>query len=459
MVSKVRERLQLLIKTYKDVQQRRFVFNPDKPKFGLAKFEQLFPVDTDHEIKGYPCVAYNLMSDPVKFGIKVNPLENRYDEDKHPCRIEVTLLREFTKNCILTGASPHVTFYFTDMDVRNNKSAVTKFPLKYIRHDLHKISNVLVSEFVPGGSIEDYVQLVDPTVEQWRYIIFSMAWTLTVLQDKYRFMHNDFHYGNILVDNSIDEDEPSWLSYRLVFPDKHALSFLSRSCGIIPKIWDFEFGNVYKGMPLTNNSFVGHDDCMPVEFNPYYDLHFFLTSLLELSVPKDIEKFIMSIYPPELIPERVDDHESDCSTCSSASRYSSMSSISFDSNCAEKASSFEDHYYLTDESDESDCDSGTETESESESETESDTVSFSTSSQSSRHTGGRRGLKRTEFLHGDRMINGAHLKFKGLPTPLSLLSHEFFSCYRKQPTHKGPSRMSDIVCFEYALQNEVQDLT
>lgn len=434
MFVKVRERLNLLVQASKDIKNGRCKFDPNESKFGLSRFEQLFPV-YDDEIKGFPCVGYNVMNDPVKYGIKVNPLELRYDEADHPCKLEVQFIKEFTNNVVIPGLSPHITFYFTDFYARNNQRALTSFPLKLFRHEIYKYSSVLVSEFVPGGSIEEWVQEVEPTEEQWKYIIFSMAWTLLILQDKYQFMHNDFHFGNVLIDNSIDPADKAVFSYKLCLPNGTTQHFQVPNCGIIPKIWDFEFGNAYKNMNVAKNVFGAHDDNIPTEYNPYYDLHYFLTSLLELYLPESVEQFIRSLYPVELIPELLDCN-SESSEDDSSDTEGSFEGSDADSVRSGSSLSYSDDYmyYNTDEEDSIDSIEGESADTRSDKSNCSDSDSE----------------YRTEYLLGDRMLNGAEKKFDNLPTPRTIIMHDYFKHYRT-PTKSNGKKDNRYIEFKYNL--------
>ncbi|KAJ3371237.1 hypothetical protein GGF31_003414 [Allomyces arbusculus] len=285
---------------YDRVQQGHVKLDETLAKFGFKNLEQLFPVGDD-EIKGFPCVAFNKINDNVKFGLKVNPLEKKYIESAHPSKIEVGLLKEFTK-LALNGESPHVTWYFADKNVGNSKKALTSFPLKHLQPYILKYCNVVFAEFVPGGSIEEWLQEAETTMEQWRYIVFSIIWTLVILQDRYRFVHNDLHFGNVLIDMSIDPSDKTIVEYSLEFPDGSKKVFSVPNCGIVPKIWDYEFSNVYKNNPgVPENPFGQHEENIPHDFNPYYDLHQFLISLLELDIPDELRQFILDVYPEEVL--------------------------------------------------------------------------------------------------------------------------------------------------------------
>ena len=73
----IQQRLQQLEDVRRRVDDGSIVFDADKVNFGFRRMDQLLDVSED-AIKGYPCVAYNRLSDPVKFGVKLIPLETKY---------------------------------------------------------------------------------------------------------------------------------------------------------------------------------------------------------------------------------------------------------------------------------------------------------------------------------------------------------------------------------------------
>ena len=137
-------KLDLLKNTVSKIESGHITFDATQENFGFCRLEQLFPVSRD-EIKGYPCIAYNRPSDKLKFGIKIIPLETKYENDTHPCRLETRLLKDF-RRLVLENVTPHITFYFCDFQIKNTKKALIKFPLKELRHEIYKHSDVLVAE-------------------------------------------------------------------------------------------------------------------------------------------------------------------------------------------------------------------------------------------------------------------------------------------------------------------------
>ena len=531
MFVSIKERLDLLVDVQKQIQSDMIKFDPNQTNFGFRRMEQLYPVGKD-EIKGYPCKASNRFSDPVMFGIKVIPLENKFDDiETHPCHIETELLKEFT-NLVVENVTPHMTFYFDDMSVGNKKRALTRFPLKSLEEEIFKECKVLIAEYVPGGSIEEWIQ-EQPNISenQWKYIIFSMAWTLHVLQTQYHFLHNDFHFGNVLIDTSIDPRDKSYYQYLLkqeVGEDgkkTEDIKFNIQNVGLLPKLWDLEFSTTFAWEKAKKNDFFRRgDDNIPTEFNPYYDLHCFLTSLLDLDyIPEKTREFIHSLYPEEVLPpvaeydsefdsintseyesdydsedsfeseydyapdeyyrtdettmesresnssrkqsikssasvkdtelsstEEERDSQTNCTKRSYDSSISSTSSItrrkSYDSSISSKSSK-SCNSSISSESSKSYNSSKSEIsrnstrrkydESENDDETKSETESgWSVCSDGSQI--------RTEFMLGDRMLNGTEKKFN-LPTPKDILLHTYFADYRK-PLNK--KKLAHVFTFD-----------
>jgi hypothetical protein len=380
----------------------------------------------------------------MKFAIKVIPLENRYEKHIHPSHLEVTYLKELTA-LVRNYHTPHIAYHFEHFEVKNNTKALTCFPLKEFRHELFKDTLILVAEFVSGGSLEEWIQTDETAVIAdgvWKYIIFSIAWTMYILQDKYRLMHCDLHFGNILIDTCISSQDKLPMEYRLNVDGKQRI-FHVPQLGVLPKAWDWEFTHTHndsiKG--VYPNRFGAKEDNIPGYFNPVYDLHCFLASLLEMNIPTSVRDFILSLYPPELIPEpgarrhRSFGDRSDDESSRGSDTGSEGSSIAVDDDFSLHSEDYSDDgegsrtpsdevYWRTNETMDTshhsvdpedmlvDEESGTGTGSEED--TDGSQI-------------------RTEFLLGERMLNGSETKFQGLPTPYSLLHHPFFDEYLVNP--------------------------
>lgn len=397
-------------------------WDPQKPKLGMMYIKRLFKdVDYD-EVKGYPCIGYFDPNDPVKIAIKINPLETRYDFINGPGRMETKIMRELN-NVLLKKYTPHITMYFHDMDAPNNSSALTKFPIKRFHKYIYPSSNVLFTEFVSGGSLESHLKRKEMTVLQWKTLIFGVIWTLHVLQSEYKLMHNDCHFGNILVDiykyNSNDVFE-----YRLGKKDL----FVVPCTGILPKLWDFEFSKCFSRTDLAFNQF-GHT---AKRFNAVSDVHYFLTTLLELdNLPSEIRIFIMSLYPSDLI--NLGNDEDSMSEYASDDDSDTKSVVS---NASTQVSSFSDKYYVTDE--EMDY---SDDESSIASSTKSATTKGSTTRGSNYTTSSVQSHLSYASEAGPRYLSGGHVTTEGIekfaskmPTPRDILFSSFFKEFRVKKT-------------------------
>ena len=267
--------------------------------------------------------------------------------------------------------------------------------------------NMLISEFVEGGSLDNWVFDVyendkEITDNQWKSIVFQLIYTIFIIQRYYKMMHNDFHYGNILIDNSIKAS--GYLVYDI--DDKR---FYIKNTGIIPKLWDFEFCMVYsnkikdcyankfiigsyeydKKLHKTiidssdSDSALKSDDLnVPFNYNEVYDIHYFLTSLLDLYISQELFDWIIGLYPRELIPDE-ENSTSDNTTSDNTrdSLHEKLSKLSVNGN------------------------------SDSISTLNTNTLNSS--------------LSYNKYLSDGRLINGVEDMFN-LPTPIDLIRHNFF---------------------------------
>ncbi len=497
----IKERLRQLENMRNLVENGDISFNPDLLNFGFRRMDQLLDV-SENAIKGYPCVAYNKLSDSVKFGIKIIPLENRYSKKTHPCHLEARVLREATE-LVRNNESPHIAYYFTSFAVRNKNRAVIRFPIKALQDEVYKESDVLVAEYVPGGCVDEWVnEQPNITEKQWKYVIFSVAWTLHVLQDKLRLHHNDFHCGNVLIDTSIDPCDKSYYQYVLEKLDGESLVFNVQSCGVLTKLWDPEFSASYdKDRTFKNDFYDDTEEDIPHSFNPHYDLHCFLMSLLSLPIPTRLMNYIYSIYPKEVIPPESElslgsrssnsnsnsnaddyydyyDEESSgdplsrddggvasqegydsyansdaddrqqyqtqkvnslAADRSSASRYTSQRRDSQQDWDELQRSLYYEKHYRTDES----SSGGEDITREDDEENDEDNSQDIPDCQEEEHDGwstnsSQTSRIRTEYTLGDRLLNGAEKVFK-LPTPFDIITSDYFAEYRK-PIPEGPRK-------------------
>ncbi len=426
----LRDKLALLKRTRKKTGGRKLLarIDPIKKDFSFGRVKGLFPI-RDDEVKGFPCIAYDTISDVMKFGIKVNPLQSKYPLTEHPTHLEARIMRLLQNRLKET---PHITSYFGDRDMPNNCRGLTDFPLKYMSKRIHRTSNVLLTEYVTGGSLDSLWRndKLDLTLPRMKYVVFGILWTLAILQDRHQFMHNDCHHGNVLLDTAFDTSEKTYVKYTWKDPkNKVSQEFYIPFPGVMAKLWDFEFANVFRngGKAIFHNPFTDDHLHIPPGFNRIYDAHYFLTSLLEIDIPDELRHFIMTVYPPELIPkEFVHSHESSSRPISDNSSYTSLGSSNSNTSSSPTESSSvdsEDMYYKTDEEMSSTDDEESSSADGDESSSSTDTADTTTESE-------------PVLVDDGRIINTAypHIDLKRTPTAVSLLFHPFFAEYMTAPT-------------------------
>lgn len=408
-----------------EIKKSRILFDETRERFGLDELSQLVKVKNTSEIKGYPFKgykrSYNKITRGIKFGLKVVPIETKYDKAEHPCNLENIILKYLTDNIVNKAISPHLVYYLGTQKVSNKSKSLKMLNLKRLEVDgsIRTHSNMLISEYVDGGSLDNWIYNTyenDKEIEdnQWKNIIFQLIYTIAIIQKYYKMMHNDFHYGNILIDTSIKPG--GYLVYQI-----DQKTYYLKNTGIIPRLWDFEFSMVYsdKIPEAYPNKFIlgpykydrklhktiitdeemdnlsDRELNVPFNYNEVYDVHYFLTSLLDLYISQELFDWIIELYPRELIPDDTDSTASSTSKSTSETSSDSSSETSSDSSSSSSLDSF----------------------------THSETETKSTSNKNSDDN---------KYLLEGRLINGANDIFQ-LPTPLELLKQKFFEPFTVKP--------------------------
>jgi hypothetical protein len=399
------EKQKLFKKLAQEYKKKRTVLDEHQLNFGFDKFTALKKVTNISSVKGYPFKLYN-KNENYKLGLKVIPLEREYNKEQHPGNLELIFLK-YLSNYTQT-LTPHIVQYIHSQKISNKSLAIKHLNLKRLELDdlIRSQSLILVSQFIEGESLYDFIKNNDRelTLSEWKQLIFGIVYTLHVLQLNFKLNHNDCHYGNVLIDKSrVEPDSYSvystcnkeyyfrgeytsflWdleyaMSYNNVIPNNYPNAFIIADCELKD--------GVYQEPDLENAS------SRPLNFNKYYDLHFFLTSLLELVIPQEIFDWILSIYPIEVIPED-SDSESYFSETDTSESNSSRDSTDIESESSETDNS---------ESWESDTDNS-----------EYDTPNM--------------------YLEDKQLINGVEKLFK-LPTPQDILESDFFAEFLVKPTN------------------------
>lgn len=451
----IAQKVKLLKDIRHEIKKKRFLLDETRERFGFDDMTQLTKVKNTSEVKGYPFVASKVESKVLKglkVGLKVVPVETKFEKHEHPTNLEFLALKELTENIVCKNISPHIVFYLASQKVSNKSRALKFLNLKRLEVEelIRTNSNMLVSEYIEGGSLDSWIYDIyendqEISDKDWRVIVFQLIYTIAVIQHYYRMMHNDFHYGNILMDTSVKKVDGQYFVYEI-----DGQTYYIPNTGFIPKLWDFEFAMVYSDkipefypnkfiigncsydrkrhitkepVPGDDNSIESDDLNVPYNYNQVYDLHYFLTSLLDLYISQELFDWILEVYPDELIPREESDSSSD-----------SSSSTGDDDDDEDELKDKLDNITLSSDSDSetqtqsdsdsnSDSDSDSDSDSQSDSDTQSDTQSDTNSSSSVYN----------RYLSEGRLKNGIEKDFD-LPTPLTILRNTLFDEFRNKPS-------------------------
>jgi len=442
-----------------EIKKKRILFDENRERFNLDDLSQLAKVKNTSEVKGYPFrgskSSYKKTTRGIDFGLKIVPIETKYDKTEHPCNLENIILKDLTEHIVNKNISPHIAYYLGTQKVNNKSKALKMLNLKRleVENKIRTHSNMLISEFVSGGSLDNWVYEIyendkEITDEQWKSIVFQLLYTIAIIQHYYRMMHNDFHYGNILIDDSIEPG--GYFVYEI-----NNKKFYLKNTGVIPKLWDFEFCMVYSDKipdSYPNKFIIGpyeydkknhvtiidksrlnetedpEDLNVPYNYNKVYDVHYFLTSLLDLYISQELFDWIIQLYPRELIPEDEDSTSYTTQTTSTNSSdksndtNSNSNSDTLDSNSNNSSANSESPDDNSDDNSDEHSDDNSDEHSDEHSDDNSDTSEDPDSSYSSDEL----------YISDGRLINGVEDLFT-LPTPLDLLNDVFFEKFTKCP--------------------------
>lgn len=390
-----KDKLKFLDALRSNIKKKKVVIDETKENFGFEKMKQLRDVDRDY-IQGIP---FRLQSfDGKKIVFKVTPVETRYEKNKNPVYIENIILKELTETFVKKYNIPNFLYYLGTLKISCKSPALRTKYFSILNNEgcIRSTCNVLISEYIDKGSLKEYADQRNLSLNVWKSIIFQVVFSIHAMQEKYKLMHNDLHHGNILIDKI---DENGYLSYNI-----QNTKYYVKHNGIIPKLFDYEFAMSFKNniKGMYENVLINDKKEYMNYYNEGSDLHCFFDSLLDFELPQELEDWIRSKYDPRILIEHYE---------------------------SEKLSSSS---YKTDSGDEEGGNNESEKSTSCEKTIENllNVTDFSENSYSS--SSSSKSISKGDFTSHRRLLKGVE-KIIDLPTPLSILTDPFFSSYMEKP--------------------------
>ena len=82
--------------------------------------------------------------------------------------------------------------------VKFSKEFKTK--LKICDMDKNDLIQIIIQEYIPKGSMKDNLEMLSSNPQKWKSILLQLTFASLELFEKHKFVYNDWHSGNILLD-------------------------------------------------------------------------------------------------------------------------------------------------------------------------------------------------------------------------------------------------------------------
>lgn len=202
----------------------------------------------------------------------------------------------------------HFTNLIEQGYVEKHNEKYQEFINRYNNGEYYDEVSILISEWANRGDLGDFIRNHYRNFQpiHWKVLFFQLISTLAVIQSKFpSFRHNDLKANNILI-NKINKNDKSHMY--VVAGNIYDVP----NIGYQLKIWDFDFacipGIVDNKKVMISTKWSRGLNAAPTQ-NRYYDIHFFFNTLIkkgffpglmtDTKVPSEVQKFILSIVPPQ----------------------------------------------------------------------------------------------------------------------------------------------------------------
>jgi hypothetical protein len=259
-----------------------------------AKLEYIKSGSTGHIFKGISIDNNEMISNNFAVKMVAYPKKDIYGgmyDSNRPENAELKMIK-LLSYFVINKVSPHIilpicTFNTSILPFVNliEKNTISKdnikyneFIDKYNKNHYNENVSILITEWANRGDFLDFLKkhYKKLKIRHWKVFFFQILSVLAIIQNKYpKFRHNDLKANNILIEKLPKENHEA-LRYRI-----KNVEFKVPFIGFRLKLWDFDFACIpdiidnYKvALEWTNELNI------TTTKNRYYDIHFFLNTLI-----------------------------------------------------------------------------------------------------------------------------------------------------------------------------------
>tara|TARA_B110001469_G_C9641127_1_gene322509 strand:- start:409 stop:1623 length:1215 start_codon:yes stop_codon:yes gene_type:complete len=226
-----------------------------------------------------------------KVAFRIMGISTHYpNNDQHPVNFEVLLYHKLNR-LVDKDITPHIIYLYKSIicdfdDVLGNytQSISQKIDTEIKKGNLEDKINILMLEFSGLGTINSFVKNRISKLIQFKILFFQvMSMLVTTQYHIPNFIHGDIHCNNIIIQRdlhgySLEElrsGVPKYIRYRLFEKD-----FYIPWTGFSARVFDFDFSRCDELKNAKMNEDYVKISGITVNFNPVFDYHLFINSLL-----------------------------------------------------------------------------------------------------------------------------------------------------------------------------------
>ena len=241
-----------------------------------------------------------------KVAFRIMGISTQYpNNDQHPVNFEVLLYHKLNR-LVDKDITPHIIYLYKSIvcnfdDVLGNyqQDISHRIETEIKKGNLEDKVNILMLEFGSMGTINSFVKNRLSKLIQFKILFFQVISMLVTTQYHIpNFIHGDIHCNNIIIQKelhgySLEELRsgiPKYIRYRLFEKD-----FYIPWTGFSARVFDFDLSRCDELKNAKMNEDYVKIHGIAEDFNPVFDYHLFLNSLLN-----DKDKYVQPNIPKEV---------------------------------------------------------------------------------------------------------------------------------------------------------------